>query len=75
LIDAECRAKIGARFRLLCFERDTGSVGNPVDRIEQANYPGRISETGQSYRSVQRSAYSRERRLAFTEHGFRECDK
>ena len=71
-VEAERGAEVGARLRFFRFERDAGGVGDPVDRIEEADHPGRVGETGRTYRFAQRSARSGERPLVLAEYGFGE---
>jgi hypothetical protein len=74
-VDAERGAEIGARLELFCFERDAGGIGDPVDRIKEANHPGRVGETGRTYCCVQCGARTGERLLVLAEQGFREFDE
>ena len=74
-VDPERGAEIGACGRLLRFERNPGGVGDPVDRIEEADHAGRVDETGRADCLAQRGARTGKRRLFLAEHGLGKLDE
>ena len=74
-VDPERGAEIGANLSLLRLERDAGGIRHPVNRIEEADHAGRVSETRRAYRLAQRGAHTGKRRLVPAEHGLRKLDE
>src|SRR6516162_4365984 len=71
-VETERGTEVGARLGLLRFERDAGRIGDPVDRIKQADNAGGVDEAGRAQSAHQPRACARERRIVLAEHGFGE---
>ena len=74
-VETERGAEVGTRCRFLRLERDTGRIGDSVDRVEETHDAGRIGETGGSYCRAQCGPRTSKRLLVLAEHGFGEFDE
>jgi len=74
-VETERGAEVGTRCRFLRLERDTGRIGDSVDRVEETHDAGRIGETGRSYCRAQYGPRTSKRLLVLAEHGFGEFDE
>jgi len=69
-VEIEGRAEVGARRRLFGLERDPGRVRDAVDRVEEADHPGRIDKSCCTQRLLQRAARPDQRNAIVAENGF-----
>ena len=75
LVQVERRAKIGARRSLLRLQRDAGGIGNPVDRVEEADNTRRVDQSRRAECHCQGMARSGQRGIFRAEHGYGKPDE